>query len=88
MISEAKLVNHDVLPTLRDQLVQRYLAATNQRHGIYILHWLPPEQWTSNSRKHADQQVLLDDMRRRAAEVAPQFDVSAYLLDVSWPKRR
>ncbi|GAB3147441.1 hypothetical protein GCM10027290_30720 [Micromonospora sonneratiae] len=77
------------MPTaLRDQLVQRYLAATNQRHGIYLVYWLPPEQRTSSSRKYADKQELLDDMRRWATEVAPQFDVSIYVLDVSWPKRQ
>jgi hypothetical protein len=39
-------------------------------------------------RKYADKQELLDDMRRWAAEVAPQFDVSVDVLDVSWPKRQ
>ncbi|RKN50278.1 hypothetical protein D7223_00185 [Micromonospora endolithica] len=88
-IIEAKLVSNDELPTaLQDQLVRRYLAATSQRHGIYLVYWLSPEQRTSGSRKYADKQKLLDDMRRWAAEVAPQFDVSVYVLDVSWPKRQ
>lgn len=88
-IIEAKLVTNDEVPTaLRDQLVQRYLVATSQRHGIYLVYWLPPEQRTSGSRKYADKQELFDDMRRWAAEVAPQFDVSVYVLDVSWPKRQ
>ncbi|WP_328848555.1 hypothetical protein [Micromonospora zamorensis] len=88
-IIEAKLVSNDEVPTaLQDQLVRRYLAATSQRHGIYLVYWLPPEQRTSGSRKYADKQKLLDDMRRWAAEVAPQFDVSVYVLDVSWPKRQ
>ncbi|PWR07430.1 hypothetical protein DKT69_34790 [Micromonospora sicca] len=87
-IVEAKLVTNDEVPTaLRDQLVQRYLAATSQRHGIYLVYWIPPEQRTSGSRKYADKQELLDDMRRWATEVAPQFDVRVYVLDVSWPKR-
>ncbi|RLK09511.1 hypothetical protein DER29_6015 [Micromonospora sp. M71_S20] len=88
-IIEAKLVSNAEVPTaLRDQLVQRYLAATGQRHGIYLVYWLPPEQRSSSSRKYADKEELLDDMRRWAAEVAPQFDVSVYVLDVSWPKRQ
>jgi hypothetical protein len=88
-IIEAKLVSNDEVPTaLQDQLVWRYLAATSQRHGIYLVYWLPPEQRTSGSRKYADRKELLDDMRRWAAEVAPQFDVSVYVLDVSWPKRQ
>jgi hypothetical protein len=88
-IIEAKLVSNDEVPTaLQNQLVQRYLAATSQRHGIYLVYWLPPEQRSSGSARYANKQELLDDMRRWAAEVSPQFDVSAYVLDVSWPKRR
>lgn len=88
-IIEAKLVSNAEVPTaLHDQLVQRYLTATSQRHGVYLVYWLPPEQRTYGSRKYADKHELLDDMRRWAAEVAPQFDVSVYVLDVSWPKRQ
>ncbi|GAA1503746.1 hypothetical protein GCM10009827_016110 [Dactylosporangium maewongense] len=88
-IIEAKLFNNPKLSTeLRDQLVGRYLAVTGQRHGIYLVYWIPPEQRTPRSRKYADKQQLLDDMRRWAAEVAPQYDVSSYVLDVSWPKRQ
>lgn len=85
-IIEAKLVSNPEVPTaLRQQLVQRYLAATGQRHGIYLVYWVPPGQRSSGSRKYADKQELLDDMQRWAAEVAPQFDVSVFVLDVSWP---
>jgi hypothetical protein len=89
-IIEAKMVSNDEVPTaLGDQLVKRYLAATSQRHGIYLVYWLPPEQRNSGLRTmYADKQKLLDDMRRWAAEVAPQYDVSVYVLDVSWPKRQ
>ncbi len=88
-IIEAKLVSNPDVPTaLQNQLVQRYLAATRQRHGIYLVYWLSPEQRPAASRKYANKQELLDDMRRWAAEVAPQFDVSVYVLDVSWPKRQ
>lgn len=88
-IIEAKLVGNDEVSTaLQDQLVRRYLAATGQRHGIYLVYWLPPEQRTSGSRKYADKLELLNDMRRWATEVAPKFDVSVYVLDVSWPMRQ
>lgn len=87
---EAKLASNDEVPTaLRDQLVKRYLAATGQRHGIYLVYWVPPEQRRPGSRTvYADKQQLLDDMRRWAAEVAPQYEVSVYALDVSWPNRQ
>ncbi|WBC04257.1 hypothetical protein [Micromonospora sp. WMMA1976] len=88
-IIEAKLASNNELPTaLRTQLVQRYLAAARQRHGIYLVYWVPPRQRTSGPRKYADKQELLDDMRRWASEVTPQFDVSVYVLDVSWPMRQ
>jgi hypothetical protein len=86
---EAKLFSNAKLRTaLRDQLVNQYLAATGQRHGIYLVYWIPPQQRTPRSRKYADKQELLDDMQQRAAEVAPRYDVSVYVLDVSWPKRQ
>ncbi|WP_432973586.1 hypothetical protein [Dactylosporangium sp. CA-233914] len=85
---EAKLFSNAKLHTaLRDQLVGQYLAAKGERHGIYLVYWIPPEQRTDRSQKYADKQKLLDDMQRWAAEVAPQFSVSVYVLDVSWPTR-
>ena len=78
--------NDELLTALRDQLVQRYLAATGQRHGIYLVYWIPPEQRAPGSRKvYSDKNDLLEDLRRLSAEVAPQYDVRPYVLDVSWP---
>lgn len=87
VIIEAKLVtNKHLLTALRDQLVQRYLAATGQRHGIYLVYWIPPEQRPDGSPKvHADRDKLLKELRSLSAEVAPQYDVRPCVLDVSWP---
>ncbi|WP_211589033.1 hypothetical protein [Allorhizocola rhizosphaerae] len=88
-IIEAKLVSNNGLSTaLQTQLVQQYLVPTGQQHGIYLVYWLPPEQQTSGTRKYADKQNLVNEMRRWAKEVAPRYDVSVYVLDVSWPKRK
>jgi hypothetical protein len=89
-IVEAKLVGNDEVRTaLGEQLVKRYLAATRQHHGIYLVYWLPPEQRTSGLRRvYPDKEELLDDMLRWAEEVAPRYDVRVYVLDVSWPKRQ
>lgn len=86
-IIEAKLVSNDEVPTaLQQQLVDRYLAATGQRHGIYLVYWLPPKQRISGSRTaYPDKHQLLNDMQQWAADVAPQYAVSVYVLDVSWP---
>ncbi|MDQ1250160.1 MAG: hypothetical protein QG597_4539 [Actinomycetota bacterium] len=89
VIIEAKLASNNEVPTaLKDQLVMRYLAAANQRHGIYLVYWVPPEQRRSGSRTvYADKEQLLNDMRSWAVEVAPQYEINVYALDVSWPNR-
>jgi hypothetical protein len=84
---EAKLFSNAELRTaLRKQLVDQYLEPTGQRHGIYLVYWIPAEQRKSGKQKYAGKEELLHDMRKWAAEVAPQYEVSVYLLDVSWPK--
>jgi hypothetical protein len=87
VIIEAKLATNDQLPTaLRDQLVRRYLEATSQRHGIYLVYWIPPGQRNRGlSRKYPDKQQLFEAMRSWASEVSPQYEVSVFVLDVSWP---
>jgi hypothetical protein len=87
---EAKLVTNSELTTgLRDQLVERYLAATGQRHGIYLVYWTPPDQRKPSAHRNYDgKQQLLDEMRSWAAEIAPPYTVDVYVLDVSWPNGR
>ncbi|GFJ77364.1 hypothetical protein Phou_015440 [Phytohabitans houttuyneae] len=78
--------NRDLLTSLHDQLVQRYLVATGQRHGIYLVYWVSPDQRPSGSPKtHGDKDELLKHLRSLSAEVAPQYDIHPYVLDVSWP---
>jgi hypothetical protein len=88
-IIEAKLVTNGEVPTaLRNQLVQRYLEPNCQRHGIYLVYWIPPDQRTTGLRQaFPDKQQLLNEMQRWAAEVEPQYEICAYALDVSWPNR-
>ncbi|MCC8250508.1 hypothetical protein [Saccharothrix luteola] len=88
VIIEAKLVNHpDLLTSLHEQLVERYLQRTRTRHGIYLVYWVDPtwrpSDWTSAHRR--DTHALQQQLTEQAAQVDAEYVVHPFLLDITPP---
>jgi hypothetical protein len=84
---EAKLLNNsELMIALKSQLVDRYLAAINQRDGILLVYWVHPSQRPAGWPKgYVTEEELLLTLDEQAAAVAPQYRVQPFVLDISRP---
>lgn len=87
VVVEAKHVhNQDLLTSLHDQLVERYMRAEDATHGIYLVYWVDRSDRPFAGPSDSD---TVDDLRRKLTLLSSQVDnelaVVPYILDVSRP---
>ncbi|NJC64684.1 hypothetical protein HC028_09235 [Planosporangium flavigriseum] len=88
VIAEAKLVNNQELESaLHEQLVQKYLKPAGLQHGIYLVYWVNADQRPASwARKGpTDRSELLNRLKQQADSVRPDFEIQAFILDISRP---
>ncbi|WP_052685261.1 hypothetical protein [Lentzea aerocolonigenes] len=87
---EAKRVDsNELLTSMSDQLVRRYLQPRGLNHGIYLAYWLQPDQrptgWSRSA--HPTAAGLLEVLRQQAEDERAQgMHITPVVLDVSRPK--
>lgn len=85
---EAKRIDNREIPTaMRDQLAGRYLHPTARRHGILLVYWIRPDQrpagWSRS--RYPSVADLTTELRAQAGELAPEYEIRPFVLDVSRP---
>jgi len=81
--------NRELMTAMREQLVERYLAPTGRRHGIYLVYWTTPNQRPTGMSRSTSPDAR--DLKRALTNQAEQLReagwvVNPFILDISQPQ--